>query len=362
MNVVQVDHEWLRQRLGWALTGDEEITRRSISQSGELMGSVYRVSSGQGSFILKTSPAGERAWARFAAGSGAVVREIESYRYLQEAGRTYPRKVAPDCFWWTSSGNSGALALQDLGPAVPSASLMATGLSRVQVLAAVECLALVHAMEARVGGDALSPPFRWLYSASSSWLLEAIRIGIDDLPRIVASRWPKGLPGTRPPSSIRPDISAALIEGHLGAKCLAVCHGDAWASNIHFSSSCGAPGGIIALLLDWQFTMWGNPLSDVALLFKSSLTPSALEAWRDELLTAYHQTLVANCSLEYTPQDCFDDYSRARYAAALVALATLEAYTSGMNAKQLRRFEPRVRDMLNDVAELGAPSSADGFR
>lgn len=96
-----------------------------------------------------------------------------------------------------------------------------------------------------------------------------------------------------------------------------------------------------ACLIDWQFATGGNPLSDVAFLLYSSLSPTSWTAWQTTLLDTYHSTLISHSDVDVTLADCEDAFQRSEAGATLVALATLDGFTAGMNAAQLARLAPR---------------------
>jgi aminoglycoside phosphotransferase (APT) family kinase protein len=345
-----VDHAWLREHLGWSLTGREAVTVRSISLSGGVMASVHQVRCAGRSFILKGPPDETTAWGNLAADTGLIEREVMAYRRLQARGPTAP-KIAPECYWSTlEAAGRGALALEDLGPPTAVAPTMAAGLGEEQAVAAVRCLALLHAGSAAAGSDPLTPPCPWLYSAASPGLRAAVRLGLDDLPRVMAQCWPGAVPDTRLRRVLAIDVGATLVRSHVGSRLTAVCHGDTWVGNILFSSRPEAAEPLTAHLVDWQFTMWGNPLSDLALLLWSSLTPESRRAWQEELLRLYHTTLEAHGDVEYPLNACRDDLTRALPGAALVALATLETYAAGMSPAQLARLRPRVLAAIDCAA------------
>ncbi|RKR91093.1 ecdysteroid kinase [Micromonospora pisi] len=349
LTVADIDHEWIRRRLGWPLGASEAITVCAVSQSGGLMGGVYRVSCAGRSFVFKEPPDGGTQWGRLALDTGLVAREVQLYRLLQSLRPPVPG-ITPACHWSTlSAGGLGALALEDLGPSAPVGPVMAAGLTSPQADAAMRSLARAHAILAAQGVDRPPPPYRWLYAASSPGLIAAVRMGLDDLPRVAAERWPENPMLRRLRRIVDIDVESVLADAH-SAHCLALCHGDAWAGNILFRPGGGGSQSVEALLLDWQFAMWGNPLSDVALLLMSSLTPAARQASEDELLRRYHTALTTYWPVDYTLDACRDDLHRAEPAAALVALASLEAYTSGMGNQELPRLAARVQTWLDRVA------------
>ncbi len=356
MNVSRIDHEWLRRHVSWSLTGAEPIGVESISHSGGVMGTVHRITCGGWSAVFKGPPNDPTALNGLVPGTDLLGREVQSYRFLAARGPTASR-VAPEC-WWSALGPDGlaALVLEDLGATDPLPGVMASGFGRDQATAAVRCLAIVHASLAMTTSDALTSPYPWLFSASSPGLAAWIRLGIDDLPRVLASRWPAWRHGQALDRVRSIDVEALIRRSHVGANCVAFCHGDAWAGNALWRSGEDATQRTEAVLIDWQYAMWGNPLSDVALLLLSSLTPAARDAWEETLLAQYHETLIAHCELDYTLGACREDLQRAEPFAAVVALATLEAYTEGMRPEELARYAATARTAL-DRAGISVPSA-----
>lgn len=341
-SAAEVDHAWIRRHLGWRLTGQERIDVRSISHSDGMMGSVHQVRCGERSFVLKGPPDDRSAWGNLLTDIGR--REVEFYRYLAARGPAAP-KVSPDCHWSALGPDGlGALALEDVGPPAGFARTMAAGLSRSAAAAAVRCLALFHAASARRGADPLAPPYPWLYSARSDALVAAVRMGLDELPRLAAGFGTDGPSAEALRALADLDVERALADSHTTAGITSLCHGDCWAANVLFAPAGAPPERQRALLIDWQFAMWGNPLTDVALFLLSSLAPEARRAWQDDLLGIYRTTLTEHCALPYPAEECRADYDRALPFAGLVALATLEDYLNGMSPAERQGFAGRVRD------------------
>lgn len=336
-----IDHDWLRRHLGWRVGADDPIAVQPISRSGDLMGVVHRVSCAGRSFVFKGPPSAATAWGRFAVEDGVVVREVRTYRLLGGAGPA--AEAVPDCYWSALAGDGrGALALRDLTATPDDIPTMAAGLGLAQACATIRALATVHRAVGAVSGDPLTPPYPWLYSAASEGLVAAVRMGLDDLPGLVAAHWPDGLPDLAPALTGTLDVAEILRQAHLGARYLALCHGDAWASNVLFVRSKSRPERFRAYLIDWQFAMWGNPMSDVALLLWSSLDPDCREAWQDRIVDHYHRIVTEDGTVDYPLAACHRDLRRAEPAAALTVLATVEAYASGMDRLGLSRLGARL--------------------
>jgi hypothetical protein len=341
-----VGHGWIRDHLGWTLAEDQPLTSESISLSGGVMGSVHRVRCAGRSFILKGPPDTATAWGSLAAGSASIEREIELYRYLDRRGPGAP-KVAPELLWSAiDASGGGSMALEDLGATGEPAAIMAAGLDRGQASAAVRCLARLHAGSVRTGPGRFDTPYPWLYTGGSPELVAAIQLGLSDLSEVAARYWPEL--DVRPVHDL--DVAGLLLDAHCGGHLSALCHGDAWSANVVFGDRLGTTD---AYLIDWQYAMWGDPLSDVALLLQSSLDPADRRAWQDELVRDYHRELVTRTGDDHPLRACLDDFDRARPFAALVALATTEAYVAGMGAAELARMRPRVLDWLSQMADRG---------
>jgi hypothetical protein len=358
LSATAIDHDWLREHLGWRLNGDELITVRPISHSHGDMGDVHRVSCDGRSIVFKGPPPDPEIWGGLIAEDRLIEREIECYRFLREseAGAL----VIPECLWSVLCPDGrGALALEDAGPQPPLREPMAEGLSRTQAVHAVKALAGVHASRVERAADPRSAPFPWLYTGASDQLAAWVRWGFEDLPRLVAERWPEGLADVTLEAVLEADLGALFAEAHLGAHLTAFCHGDPWAGNILFVPAGAGPERQRAVLVDWQFAMWGNPMSDVALLLASSLAPESRAAWEADLVQAYRLALGARAGVEYPDSACWEDLHRAEPFAAAVALATLEAYTSGMGPEHLSRFGSRVTAAVKRLerfnSDRGAP-------
>ncbi|MEV7192283.1 phosphotransferase [Streptomyces sp. NPDC093510] len=340
LDAKDIRHRWLTDHLGWQLTGDEAITVRSISLSAGEMGPVDRISCAGRSFVLKGPPPEHSTWGALL--RDMSMREVQSYRLLGARGPHAP-KISPACYWSEfDEDGRGALALEDLGAPQELAQVMAAGLNRSQAAAAVRSLALAHAAQAATGADPLTPPYPWLYTAASEGLVAAVEMGLDDLRRVLPMLLPEPGAGSRAGQIRDVHVAGVLAQANVDTSCVSICHGDAWAGNILFAHGSSA-GSLRAFLIDWQFTMWGNPLTDIALLLMSSVDAAACASWDDELLGLYHATLTAHSDIDYPMAECRADYRRAQPFAVLVMLATLEGYIRGMDEAQLARFTPRVR-------------------
>ncbi|WP_069162860.1 FAD-dependent oxidoreductase [Nocardia altamirensis] len=347
-----IDPAWLHEHLGWPLDA-APIQVEPLSRTGGQMGPVHRIRWGARSLIYKTTPDSDTEWGRWALQAGVLAREVSLYRMLREHNGA-PRGIAPRCYWSALRPDGhGALALEDLGAAgTVTGSAMARGLTDLQARAAVRTLALLHSLSATT--TPTGEPHEWLLNAQSPPLLDSIRMGLDDIDG-PSPLWVTPWEPTAAQQLSQIDVARTSHRAHAQATLQAVCHGDAWASNIVFLDPARLPGTPSAYLIDWQFAMWGNPLADVALLLLSSLDPASRRAWEGRLLHHYHHVLTSTVSLDYTLAQCRSDYRRALPYVALVALATLDGFTAGMTRTERFRFAPRAATAMNLLAANAEP-------
>ncbi|WP_327116564.1 FAD-dependent oxidoreductase [Nocardia sp. NBC_01730] len=336
--------DWVRNVLGWKVSTLDTIHSESVSRTEGQMGEVFRLRLGENSLIYKTSPAGNGDWQKLTRDTGLLDREIASYQALAAHG-PIARTIAPRCYRTIRHPDgTAAIALEDLGDGV-SATEMADGLNYRQAHAAVTTLATLHSLSATTGRP--KSPHQWLLTATSPALIDAIELGLHDLPEALT-----GLGIDRSPTSVqrldRPRLRNLLGQANRSSV-NALCHGDVWPGNIIFAATSDPQHPATARLIDWQFAMWGNPLTDVALLLKTSLAPAARRAWQEQLLRHYHHILTIRSNLTYPWSACLEDYQRAEPFAAIVALASATAYIGKMTPADRACFTDRIAIALDDA-------------
>lgn len=357
-HLAHIDHEWLRRHLGWTVYSRDPIEVTCIGRPGGSTCGVYRIGCGHHTLVYKAAPRTDTVWGRWISEAGAVEREAHTYRFLADHV-PHGVTVAPRCYWTPLDLQSpGGLALEDLGAhGIVDPSAMARGLTYPQALAAVRTLAAVHAATA-ADRHTGTPPHPWLLTTSSPQLHAAVRTGLDDAPTALHACHPDIDTPAVEAVIAGIDVERELIGADRAAHLAAVCHGDLWAGNIVYTVP-DPPGPLTARLIDWQFTMWGNPLTDLALLLLSSLDPAHRHDWQPHLLRRYHTALVAHSGLDYSHTACDHDLHVAQSFAALVALATIDGYTAEMTPTQRRRFAPRMLTALDLAAAAPAVDGPD---
>jgi thiamine kinase-like enzyme len=225
------------------------------------------------------------------------------------------------------------------------------GLNWEQVLATTRSLALLHAILATKDAKAGAPSL-WMYVAESDDLIETINEGITLLPSLVQERVPGSLSSDELKFIQGIDTRKLSRQAHDQAHLLSFLHGDAWGNNILFQENASHMGKPVATLIDWQYAMWGNPLFDLALMLASSVRPDVYQDNIAGILNEYHSTLIQSCDIDYTAEECANDFNRCIGIAGLVALATFDSYTNGMTSTELKDFMPRIKKIISDLKDL----------
>ena len=342
-SVENIDARWIIKHLNWQVPEQAPVSSEALSSNGGDMGAVYRVHCAGASFIYKTLPDRATEWAHWSQRAGVLTREIEMYRWLE--AQAVPGILAPRRLWsGPVDGRQRALALEDLGSGgLARPPEIARGLTYTQAQAVVRTFADLHALSATTYGRS-QRPYTWLLHSGSECLIESVQLGLKELGGV---EWPlsAGIAGIDAPT--RADaIATVLAAAHVGSSLRAICHGDAWGSNVIFGVD-----GSSARLIDWQFAMWGNPLSDVAIFLLSSVQSSERTSWITSLLQVYHSALIRNGLVNYTLDACFADYQCAVPGAALVVLATTTSLCAGTGGRETDSVLERMAIVSSLVRE-----------
>lgn len=148
------------------------------------------------------------------------------------------------------------------------------------------------------------------------------------------------------------NIKETALNAHRHSKIVSCCHGDTWSSNILFKKSENIEEDGRALLIDWQFFMWGNPLTDVALLLMSSVDIEKRHQWTETLLQAYCSELNQYSNIRYSLHDCYEDYRLAKNYAVIVMFSSLETYTNSMRLSEYLKLYPRIKGAIEEFVML----------
>ncbi len=108
----------------------------------------------------------------------------------------------------------------------------------------------------------------------------------------------------------------ALLDWWIDQGHLTFVHTDFRADNFLIGGSAG--DGVVTLL-DWQLSLRGAGVWDIANFLAASITTENRRTWESDLLDRYHSGLVAGGVTDYSRDRCWRDY---RYAIAQQAWST----------------------------------------
>jgi hypothetical protein len=193
--------------------------------------------------------------------------------------------------------NSFTLVLEDLAPAVPGSQ--AEGCTLTQARAVIRNAAGLHA-------PLWNDP---LLNGGLTWLQPLDNEGISLI--VAMQHWSTQTFVERFADVLTPEDvdtlqqAARLTERWASAhqRPYSVIHGDYRTANLMFSQD-----GDLAAVLDWQTTMVGHPLRDVAYFLSMSMLPEDRRAHEKDLVAEYHQELVRRGVADFSLEDCYDGY------------------------------------------------------
>jgi hypothetical protein len=240
---------------------------------------------------------------------GFYAREVSFYSEVAEqVGVRVPRchhaAIAPDGvpFVLLLEEITGARALDQIA-----------GVSRADCEAVIDVAVALHA---RYWDTDELRSFEWLPPINDPLFLAASTLAEQKLPAYLAY-WK----GTAPDRTL--DFVAeltphypALLQWWVDQGHLTFAHMDFRADNFLIGGSAG-PG--VVTLLDWQLSLRGAGVWDVANFLAASIPTEDRRAWEEQLVDRYHAGLVAAGVTGYERDRCWRDY---RYAIAQQAWST----------------------------------------
>jgi hypothetical protein len=280
----------------------------------------------------------------FAKSTHAYEREIRFYREV--APRT-PIRV-PRMFATVLEPAAGAfiLVMEDLKGL--TAGDQVSGMSRVQVLAAVQTIAPLHALW--WNGDRRQA-LPWVPSVEQQLQMLSLT------PEAIRKAWPLFLEtfgGSLPPGGralgeriIRhlEGILAAFVQGTR-----TLVHFDYRADNL-FLDDLTRKAPIV--VVDWQLTMWGLGAYDIARLAGGSIPPTERGGHHEEIVGRWHQGLTAGGVTNYPRDQAWHDYRLSAIMAMLNPVLVHYMFKTGgrrgtaLGAAMTERF-------FSDLVECGA--------
>eukprot|EP00051_Salpingoeca_urceolata_P025127 m.446115 g.446115 ORF g.446115 m.446115 type:complete len:387 (-) comp20307_c4_seq3:80-1240(-) len=333
------------------------------------LGSLYRVQCQGCSFVLKVPPPPSNKWDQLLGILGVFPREIAAYSFLNQCSEL--DGIVPRCFFSRDDGEGrGELVLEEVRYA--GHGNMFAGLRRDELFAALASLAQVHAMYASVrqgGGDqsqgsvAPEPPSPALLTSSSTMLPVLLAGALEETRDVAELAWAddnehKALLDILEPSRWNMRACLKRTDDPATTTLVGLYHGDAWCNNILFKRDLETDAPTEAVLLDWQFCSWGNPLSDVAWLMASSLQPQHLRSWHDDALLHYHKQLLAHSGSRlatYTLELCRADYHAAFEFSVIGVVVSWAAFAQDAKDDQERSaLAARMANLLGGDLTLSS--------
>jgi hypothetical protein len=294
--------------------------------------------------VVVKLPASVKAGMEFAESTHAYEREIRFYR---EVAPCTPIRV-PRMFATIlePAENAFILVMEDLKSL--TAGDQVHGMSRAQVLAAVQTIAPLHA---RWWNGDRRQALPWVPPVE----LHLQMLGLT--PEVIRTAWPQFLesfgdalpPGGRALGErIIGNLEGILAAFGKGPRTLV--HFDYRADNLFLDDR--TPGAPI-VVVDWQLTMWGLGAYDVARLVGGSIPPAQRGGHHEELVACWHQGLMTGGVTGYTPEEAWHDYRLSAIVATLNPVLVHYMFKTGgprgtaLGAAMTGRF-------FSDLLECGA--------
>ncbi len=297
-----IDAAWLDDVLDVGeVTG---VRAENLGAGLGLLGEVTRLhleyaagSSGPATLIAKTqSPAPESVFV--AQIMGFYDREVSFYRDL--GGRLEVR--TPRCYHAdiAADGTPFVLLLEEITGARTIDQIVGT--SRADTETLLDQAVVLHA---RFWDSAELWALDWLPPINTPLFLAAADLAADKLPRYL-EYWDGKVPAAS--LDFVRDLTPhypALLDWWVDQGHPTFAHMDYRADNFLFGGSAGAE---VVTVLDWQLSVRGVGVWDVANLLAGSLTVDDRRAWEDELVHRYHDGLLAAGVQGYDWDRCWRDY------------------------------------------------------
>src|SRR5262249_32981945 len=279
----------------------------------------------------------------------AYEREIRFYREV--APRTPIRVPHMFATIMEPSDNVFILVMEDLKGLTTGDQVL--GMSRAQVVAAVQTIAPLHAQWWN-GDQRQALP--WVPSVEQQLTMLSLT------PEVIRTAWPLFLEtfGDSVPPGGRA-LGERIIQ-HLEGILAAFAKGTP--TLVHFH--CRADNLFIdnltrkapIVVVDWQLTMWGLGAYDVARLVGGSIPPAERGGHHEEMVECWHQGLTAAGVTGYSLEEAWHDYRLSAIVALLNPVRVHYMFKTGgargmaLGAAMTERF---FRDLVEGGAEAVVP-------
>jgi aminoglycoside phosphotransferase (APT) family kinase protein len=294
--------------------------------------------------VVVKLPASIKEGVDFAESTHAYEREIRFYREV--APRTPIRVPRMFATIMEPADNVFILVMEDLKGLTAGDQVI--GMSRAQVLAAVQTIAPLHALWWN-GDQRLALP--WVPSVEQQLKMLSIT------PEAIRKAWPLFLetfgdslpPGGRALGERIIQHLEGILEAFVrGTRTLV--HFDYRADNL-FIDDLTRKAPIV--VLDWQLTLWGLGAYDLARLVGGSLSPAQRGGHHEEFVECWYQGLMAGGVTGYARETAWHDYRLSAIMAMLNPVLFHYMFKTGggrgtaLGAAMTERF-------FSDLVECGA--------
>lgn len=274
----------------------------------------------------------------------AYEREIRFYRDVApctpiRVPRMYATILEP-------ADNAFIMVMEDLKGM--TAGDQVRGMSRAEVLAAVDAIAPLHAYW--WNGDARGG-LPWMPAAEQQLKMLSLT------PETVRKAWPIFLDtfGDSLPSGGRAlgeriirhldGIMAAFVKGMR-----TLVHFDYRADNLFIDGRSGKPQIVV---VDWQLAIWGPGAYDVARLAGGSILPAERGGQHEEIVERWHQGLMTGGVTGFTRDEAWHDYRLSAIMATLNPVFIYYMFKTG-GSRGVALGEAMTNRFFCDLLECGA--------
>src|SRR5262245_37498760 len=294
--------------------------------------------------VVVKLPATIKAGMDFAESTNAYEREIRFYR---EVAPCTPIRV-PRMFAtiMEPADNAFILVMEDLKALV--AGDQVCGMSRAQVLAAVQTIAPLHALWWN-GDQRQALP--WVPSVEQQLKMLSLT------PKTIRTAWPlflESIGGSLPRAGRAlgeriiqhlDGILAAFVKGKR-----TLVHFDYRADNLFIDDlSRRAP----IVVVDWQLVMWGLGAYDVARLAGGSIPPAQRGGHHEEIVECWHRGLTAGGVTGYSYEEAWHDYRLSAIVATLNPVLVHHMFKTG-GGRGTALGTAMTERFFDDLVECGA--------
>jgi hypothetical protein len=314
MNAVPVDRiedlspAWMAEALG----GAGEIVDLNFRPIGTgQMADSFRVElvgsdDMPGSVVVKMHAADELA--RLAGASGSYRTELGFYAELA----TTVAIRTPECYYATGPDDGGrfALVLEDMAPSQQGDQLM--GCSAEQAAAAVINLAGLHGPRWCDPSLKDIPWLRYVSATDAAHFEQILAESTKSFIQHYADRLAEADVDIL--KAFAPKCGSWLMDRR---ERFSLVHGDYRLDNLLFGRH---DDGISITAVDWQTLEVGNPGRDLAYFLGNSLVPEMRRAHEQDLVRAYHETLLSYGVQDYSFEACLDDYRFGHFQGPLITI------------------------------------------